>query len=207
MDVKCALHQSCFCLCRIKQWHKDSETWKLWSGIMWHTLILLFLHLKKKLSPGKVTHSLLCSTIPFLIWVSVFKSSSSLAPSFENTDIKERDAENRDGDAAYLSPSVYPVWTSVLLAGVCVCTEERVCVCPLRPTPHTHTYTHWWNINPPIYIGTGCLRGCWEVGEERGTLACRVISHCFVKIAASDDENFILPFNGAEARGGEREKE
>lgn len=40
-----------------------------------------------------------------------------------------------------------------------------------------------------------------------------MISHCFVKIAASDDGNFILPPHEAEAReggkgrGGERERQ
>ena len=35
--------------------------------------------------------------------------------------------------------------------------------------------------------------------------ACRVISHCFVKIAASDDGNFILPLHDTEANEGRSE--
>lgn len=42
--------------------------------------------------------------------------------------------------------------------------------------------------------------------EWGGSPPCRVISHCFAKIAASDDGNFILPPHEAEVREGRRNK-
>lgn len=39
-----------------------------------------------------------------------------------------------------------------------------------------------------------------------GSPAFHVISHCFVKIAASDDGNFILPLYEAKSREGRRER-
>jgi len=41
---------------------------------------------------------------------------------------------------------------------------------------------------------------CGREGGRGAGPACRVISHCFAKIAASDDGNFIWPPHEADAR-------